>query len=251
KRKGLFEEPVPVAAKPVKRPLTGSSASSPPLPPVGASPGPLVEPLPTTPEVCRCGAPRPLYREPLPIRGGTEMEVEKLRKLLDDSTLREKDVLKRLRESEMQVRALTSMVGSYTRHDPDLLLGGITELDDEVRSPRSQLHAFSYLDFHENRAKVAELTDENTSLRSNLSECISRALGACVVSFGNALDQVELYLGWSLPRDKFDPQCHVRRGKLVPYARPVENSGKRIRPRMPPLSFPQGLPLVRGGSHGN
>ncbi|MCI59932.1 hypothetical protein A2U01_0081187, partial [Trifolium medium] len=70
-------------------------------------------------------------------------------------------------------------------------------------------------------ARVAKLTTENTSLKSNLSECISRALGACAVSFGNALDQVELYLGRSLPRDKFDPQCRVRDGKLVLYTRPV------------------------------
>ncbi|MCI52443.1 hypothetical protein A2U01_0073687, partial [Trifolium medium] len=46
------------------------------------------------------GEPRPLYRELPPIRGGTKTEVEKLKKLLDDATLRERDVLKRLRESE-------------------------------------------------------------------------------------------------------------------------------------------------------
>ncbi|MCH96841.1 hypothetical protein A2U01_0017831, partial [Trifolium medium] len=170
-----------VAVKPVKRPLVGSSATSPPLASVSISPRPF----------------------------------------LDDATLRERYVLKRLRESEMQVKALTSKVSSYTCHDLDLLLGRIAELDDEVCSLRSQLHVFSYSDFYENWAKVTELTTENTSLKSDLSECIRRALGAYAVSFRNALDQVDLYLGWALPRDMFDPESRVRRGKLVPYARPV------------------------------
>ncbi|MCI42086.1 hypothetical protein A2U01_0063321, partial [Trifolium medium] len=82
KGKDLFEEPVSVAAKPVKRPLVGPSLR------------PLDEPLPVVVEVCRCGAPRPFYREPPPVSGGTKTEV-KLRKLLNDTTLREKDVLKR------------------------------------------------------------------------------------------------------------------------------------------------------------
>ncbi|MCI33715.1 hypothetical protein A2U01_0054932, partial [Trifolium medium] len=42
-----------------------------------------------------------------------------------------KDVLQRLRESEMQVKTLTSKVNSNTGHDPDLLLGRIAELNAE------------------------------------------------------------------------------------------------------------------------
>ncbi|MCI12938.1 hypothetical protein A2U01_0034048 [Trifolium medium] len=169
--------------------------------------------------------------------GGAMMELDNLRKLLKETTLREEDVVGRLGASEHQVRILSNRLKDYDNSDLGLLRKDNTELRSRVDFLESELHAFrdfrysAFKDANEKVArlerknaeaneKIARLEEEKAELNSSLKEYVVRALDLAPAIFKNALEQVELYLKRSLPREKFSVKHYVKDGKLVPRTVP-------------------------------
>ncbi|MCH93003.1 hypothetical protein A2U01_0013949, partial [Trifolium medium] len=178
-------------------------------------PDPLVEDLPSVDRDCRRSmSTRTCIFPPLPL-GGTRTEVDSLRKILQETTLREENVVERLRASEFQVCCLQ---GCYEK---------VARLEKELKNANE---------------KAVQLEEENATLTSSLKECVGRVLDLVPAIFKNALDQVELYLGKFLPRDSFASFSLLYLVVKSWEAYPAKEAS---------LSFPQGLPLVRCGFHGN